>query len=161
MAYAIRPAVEEDLSALLALYRAYHQELKGFGMNYDLREENLEKVFQVRIKSRLILTAVAEDESGALSGFVFCSILRLGQEYLCDGAASVGYLNDLYVAPDARRQALAARLSAYAEGWLRENGVTAMELQVLGQNRSGQAFWAKQGMQPIGMLCYKPLSQDE
>ena len=68
------------------------------------REEELERVLPLRIRSRLILTELALDGDGAPVGFVFCSILRLANEYLCQGSASVGYLNDLYVSPALRRK---------------------------------------------------------
>lgn len=153
----IRPGRTEDLEPLLALYGDYHRGLLDVGMNYDLNEETLPRVMENRLRSRLILTAVAEDEAGCLRGFVFCSILRLAPEYTCREQTSVGYLNDLYVVPEARHQGLAQKLTAYAEGWLREQEVTVMELQVLGQNKKAQAFWQKQGMEPIGLLCCKYL----
>lgn len=157
MELTIRQGNTEDLQALLGLYREYHQGLLDVGMNYDLNEEVLPRVMENRIRSRLILTAVAEDEKGMLCGFVFCSILRLAPEYLCRGESSVGYLNDLYVAPSARHQGLAQKLTAYAESWLKEQGVDIMELQVLGKNANAQEFWKKQGMEPIGTLCCKYL----
>ena len=157
MEWNIRQGTAEDLEQLLALYHDYHQDLLEVGMNYDLNEENLSRVMQNRLRSRLILTAVAEDEQGSLQGFVFCSILRLAPEYLCRGEASVGYLNDLYVAPKARRRGLAQRLTDYAENWLREQEVSVMELQVLGKNEKAQSYWKKQGMETIGFLCCKYL----
>ena len=157
MELTIRQGTAEDLEQLLRLYHDYHNGLLEVGMNYDLNEENLSRVMQNRLRSRLILTAVAEDEAGCLQGFVFCSILRLAPEYTCRGEASVGYLNDLYVAPVARGQGLARKLTAYAENWLREQEVSVMELQVLGKNEKAQEFWKKQGMEPIGLLCCKYL----
>ena len=157
MELTIRQGTAEDLEQLLALYHDYHNGLLEVGMNYDLNEENLSRVMQNRLRSRLILTAVAEDEAGCLQGFVFCSILRLAPEYTCRGEASVGYLNDLYVAPAARHQGLARKLTAYAETWLREQEVSVMELQVLGKNETAQEFWKQQGMEPIGLLCCKYL----
>ena len=139
MEYTIRPAAAEDLPRLLDLYRAYFRGLLERGMNYELNEETLPRVLETRIRSRLILTAVAEDETGALLGFVFCSILRLSQEFLCRGQGSVGFLNDLYVDPAARRQGLARGLTAYAEDWLRENGIERLELQVLPGNAGARA----------------------
>lgn len=153
----IRPGTAEDLPQLLALYREYHEGLLRVGMNYDLNEDTLPRVLENRLRSRLILTAVAQEETGRLLGFVFCSILRLSPEYLCRGEGSVGYLNDLYVAPEARRRGLAGRLNAYAEQWLKEQGVTVMELQVLGKNEQAQQFWKQQAMEPIGLLCCKYL----
>jgi len=157
MELTIRQGTAEDLEQLLRLYYDYHNGLLEVGMNYDLNEENLPRVMQNRLRSRLILTAVAEDEAGALRGFVFCSILRLAPEYTCRGETSVGYLNDLYVAPEARHQGLARKLTSYAENWLREQEVSVMELQVLGKNEKAQEFWKQQGMEPIGLLCCKYL----
>lgn len=157
MELTIRPGTTEDLSRLLTLYGDYHRGLLEVGMNYDLNEQQLPRVMENRLRSRLILTAVAEDEAGELQGFVFCSILRLAPEYVCRGETSVGYLNDLYVAPAARHQGLAGRLTAYAEQWLRSQEVSVMELQVLGQNQAAQQFWKQQGMEPIGLLCCKYL----
>ena len=157
MELTIRQGTAEDLEQLLRLYHDYHNGLLEVGMNYDLNEETLSRVMQNRLRSRLVLTAVAENETGVLQGFVFCSILRLAPEYTCRGEASVGYLNDLYVAPEARHHGLAQKLTAYAENWLREQEVSVMELQVLGKNEKAQEFWKKQGMEPIGLLCCKYL----
>ena len=157
MELTVRQGTAEDLEQLLRLYHDYHNGLLEVGMNYDLNEETLPRVMQNRLRSRLVLTAVAEDGEGNLQGFVFCSILRLAPEYTCRGEASVGYLNDLYVAPAARGQGLARKLTAYAENWLREQEVSVMELQVLGKNEKAQEFWKKQGMEPIGLLCCKYL----
>ena len=157
MELTVRQGTAEDLEQLLRLYHDYHNGLLEVGMNYDLNEETLPRVMQNRLRSRLVLTAVAEDGEGNLQGFVFCSILRLAPEYTCRGEASVGYLNDLYVAPGARGQGLARKLTAYAENWLREQEVSVMELQVLGKNENAQEFWKKQGMEPIGLLCCKYL----
>lgn len=157
MELTIRQGTAEDLEQMLRLYHDYHNGLLEVGMNYDLNEETLPRVMQNRLRSRLVLTAVAEDGEGSLQGFVFCSILRLAPEYTCRGEASVGYLNDLYVAPGARGKGLARKLTAYAENWLREQEVSVMELQVLGKNEKAQEFWKKQGMEPIGLLCCKYL----
>ena len=97
----------------------------------------------------------------ALLGFVFCSILRLSPEYLCQGAASVGFLNDLYVSPAARRQGLARRLTAFAETWLQENGINVMQLQILPGNAAAQAYWSGHGMTPVATICSKTLQSND
>ncbi len=157
MELTIRQGTAQDLPQLLRLYENYHQGLLEVGMNYDLNEETLPRVMENRLRSRLILTAVAENGAGELCGFVFCSVLRLAPEYVCRGESSVGYLNDLYVAPAARHQGLAQKLTQYAENWLKEQDISVMELQVLGKNANAREFWEKQGMEPIGTLCCKYL----
>ena len=117
-------------------------------------------MLRLRIRSRLILTELALDGDGAPAGFVFCSILRLGNEYLCQGSASVGYLNDLYVSPALRRRGAARALTARAEEWLREQGVPTMQLQVLRGNPAARAYWEGVGMRPVGTLYDKNLEKE-
>ena len=157
MAYTVREAVLEDLDALTALFQDYFADLKACGMNFDLRAEELPRVLRARIRSHLLLAAVAESEDGAIAGFVFGSILRLGAEYSCDGAASVGYINELYVTPAARRQGLSRRLADFCEDWLRGQGVTAVQAQVLTGNGAARAMWQARGMAPIGAIYEKKL----
>lgn len=155
--YVIRDAAEEDLDSLLTLYRPYYRELEGFGMNYELDEAQLPDVLRGKIKSRLLLAAVAEGEAGELAGFVFCAISRLGREHKCRGNNSIGFLQELYVVPEARRLGLASRLTEYAKDWLKRNGITAMSLEVLSGNPAGLAFWKRQGFVPVASVCQKNL----
>ena len=157
MAYLIREAAPEDLDSLTALYRSYFADLKACGMNFDLRAENLPRVLQARIRSHLLLAGVAEAEDGTIAGFAFASILRLGAEYSCGGAASIGYVNELYVAPAARRQGLSRRLADFCEDWLRGQGVTAVQVQVLAGNSAARAMWQARGMTPVGAIYEKKL----
>lgn len=157
MTYIIREASPEDLDTLVALYQDYFTDLKACGMNFDLRAENLPRVLQARIRSHLLLAAVAEAEDGTVAGFVFASILRLGAEYSCGGAASVGYINELYVTPAVRRQGLSRRLADFGEDWLRGQGVTAVQAQVLAGNSAAHTMWQARGMAPVGTLYEKKL----
>ena len=157
MTYTIREAVPEDLNALIALYPAYFAGLKTCGLSFDLRAENLPRVLETRIRSRLLLAAVAESEDGTIAGFAFASLQRLSAECSCGGAASVGYINELYVAPAARRQALSRRLMGFCEEWLRAQGVTAVQAHVLAENGAAQTMVQTYGMTPIGMIYEKKL----
>lgn len=155
--YIVRDAREEELDALLTMYRPYFRELEGFGMQYELDEEQLPGVLLGRIRSRLLLAAVAVGEDGELAGFAFCAISRLGREYRCQGRNSIGFLQELYVVPKARRLGLASRLVDYARDWLRGNGITAMSLEVLSGNPAALAFWKRQGFVPTAAVCYQNL----
>ena len=157
MTYAIREAVSEDLDALIALYPTYFAGLKTCGLSFDLMAENLPRVLEARIRSRMLLAAVAEAEDGAIAGFAFASLLRLSAECTCGGAASVGYINELYVTPAARRQGLSRRLADFCEDWLRGQGVTAVQAQVLTGNGAARAMWQARGMAPIGAIYEKKL----
>lgn len=157
MDYAVRAAREDDLDVLASLYQPYYRELEGFGMNYELDGEQLPDVLRGRIKSRLMLAGVAEGEDGKLYGFVFCAISRLGREYRCRGQGSIGFLQELYVVPAARRNGLASRLVDFARDWLRENGVKSLSLEVLCGNPAALAFWKRQGLVPLATICHQNL----
>lgn len=146
----IRTAAAEDLDALTALYRDYFQDLRQCGLTYDLNTEKLPGVLEARVRSRLVLAAVAEQESGEICGFVYCSVLRIGNEFLCNGSGSVGFVNDIYTAPGARNRGLSGRLLDYARQWLLEQGITAMEAQILTGNTASQVFFTKHGFAPTG-----------
>ena len=84
MAYTVRPAVEADLAALVPLFSAYLEALKGMGLRYTPRHEEIAELLATRVKSRRALLAVAE-EDGVLLGFVCAGLRRVGGEYLCEG----------------------------------------------------------------------------
>ncbi len=156
MGWTVRSAAEEDLDALLALYVSYFRELETFGMPFTLDRDALPGVLRAKIKSRLILAAVAEGD-GKLAGFCFCAISRLPKERRWRGEASAGFLEELYVVPEARRRGLASRLTDFAREWLRENQIGMITLEVLHGNPEGLAFWKKQGFAPVAAVCQQIL----
>lgn len=150
MNYSIRDAAPADLDPLVSLYHDYFQDLKRCGVPYELNAEKLAGVIETRIRSRLVLAAVAEREDGAVIGFLYCFIQRIGNEFLCNGSSSVGFINDLFVSKEARNQDVAAALLAYARRWLLDMGISAMEAHILSDNTASKAFFKKHGFGEIG-----------
>lgn len=156
MSYTIRPAVEADLEELVPLFSEYLGTLGDMGLRYDPRYEGVAELLESRVKSRRTLLAVAE-EDGVLQGFICAGLKRLGAEYLCEGAGAVGYVDDICVRGSARGRGIASALADYAEGWMAESGVGAVELHVLMENHAGAAFWESRGMEPVAALCHRKL----
>ncbi len=154
MAITIREATTDDIDGLTALYGEYFEELRPMGMYYTLDMATLPDVLSTRIRSRLVLTAVAEDGTG-LRGFVICTLSRLGREYKCEGSRFIGTMNELYVAADVRRRGVAGRLCDYGEAWLRERGAPGVQFQILRGNGASAELWRKRGADPVGTLYYK------
>lgn len=150
MNYSIRNAASEDLDVLVSMYKDYFGDLKACGITYELCGEKLAGVIETRIRSRLVLAAAAEDGAGTVIGFVYCSILRIGNEFLCNGSSSVGFINDIYVSEPARGQGVAAALLEYARQWLLDMDITAMEAQILTGNAASKAFFKKHGFGETG-----------
>lgn len=150
MNYSVRNAILEDLDILVSLYQDYFKDLKSCGITYELNNDKLAGVIETRIRSRLTLAAVAEREDGTIIGFVYCSILRIGNEFLCNGSSSVGFINDIYVSEQVRNQGIAASLLAYARKWLLDMDISAMEAQILVDNTASKAFFKKHGFGETG-----------
>ena len=58
---------------------------------------------------------------------------------------SFGFVSDVVVDEGWRGQGIGTELLARAKDWMRQKGITVVQLQVYTQNRRGAAFWAKQG----------------
>lgn len=150
MNYSIRNAAAEDLDTLVSMYNDYFEDLKSCGITYELNADKLAGVIETRIRSRLVLAAAAESSDGDVIGFVYCSILRIGNEFLCNGSSSVGFINDIYVSELARGQGVAGALLGYARQWLLDMDITAMEAQIITENSASKAFFKKHGFSEIG-----------
>ena len=56
-----------------------------------------------------------------------------------------GYIADLYVLPENRRQGLGSLLVAKALEWFKDNQISLVQLRAVIGNRPGVNFWEKQG----------------
>jgi len=144
MTYIIRAANVSDLSALTELYLVYSAELQKCGLQYQINVEEVPKVLNTRIKSRLFYVGIVQYDGG-VKGFIICSIAKIGREYLCEGSGQVGYVNGIYVNPSMRRIGCANALMDAAKVWLKECGVHSLELEVLSSNTAGKCFWERAG----------------
>ena len=148
MANIIRTANIDDLCVLTRLYLAYSEELQKCGLQYEINLEAVPEVLSTRIRSRLFFVGLALSDEKA-EGFIICSLVKIGREYLCEGSGQVGYVNDIYISPSMRRTGYAAALLDAAKAWLKECGVNSLELEVLHGNIGGKSFWERTGGREI------------
>ena len=66
-------------------------------------------------------------------------------------------ITDLGVRPGLRRQGIARRLVEEAQGWIRDRGVSRVEIQVASGNAEGQAFWRAMGYGELMDVLHKRL----
>ena len=86
--------------------------------------------------------SVPETAPGGLCGFlwvVLCHNNWTGEHY--------GYVNNLYILPARRGQALSDELLNYAESWFRERGVSKMRLTVTTSNLAACRLYGRMGYQ--------------
>jgi ribosomal protein S18 acetylase RimI-like enzyme len=156
----IRRMEERDLTAVAELYREMYREQKNFGMVMDFNEEAVSDMLAVQLKSRFFVSLVLEGETG-VRGFAVGSLMKTPTKYKLAGQTMIGFVQDVYVTPDARQGGAGARLVNALEAAFAEQGVSYVELHVLEGNEVGQRFWEKGGYRPVIRVMYKHLHEGE
>lgn len=83
---------------------------------------------------------VAERVDGGVVGYAI-----VGKTTSMLGPEPFGFVYDLWVAPEARRQGVARRLVAHASDWCRAQGCRRLKLEVAATNAAARAFYAANG----------------
>jgi ribosomal protein S18 acetylase RimI-like enzyme len=130
----IRQATAEDMPVLTGLWRAFQEEVPPPDYVPTDESQELGQVEQI-VRDEVALLA---ERDGAAVGLVLARMR--GPRW--------GYVTDLYVVPDARRQGIARELVAEAARLLRERGAEAIELEVQASNTRARAVYETWGFQP-------------
>jgi ribosomal-protein-alanine N-acetyltransferase len=120
----LRDYVPADFDALLAL----DQQCFAAGIAYTAAE------LKHYISRRRAFTIVADDEAGAIAGFLIADMQR-----------DYGWIVTIDTRADARRAGLGSRLMADAEERLRAAGATAIVLEVAVDNLAAVNFYKRLG----------------
>jgi GNAT superfamily N-acetyltransferase len=143
----VRHAREDDQEAVrdlwMALLEAQAELDDRMGVAEDARDR-WDNDFSVWLEDETSRIFVAETD--AVVGFV--SARRWGPPPIYRDEAEV-FLEELYVAPDARRQGLGSALVAAVRDWADALGAHRVRLSVLAANEAGRAFWAAQNAEPM------------
>jgi len=149
MTIAVRHADANDLDALADLFDAYRQFYKQPGDVSAARAFLAERI--VHAESVLLIAehaagsiepaaieraAIEPAAIGFLQLYPLFSSVRLGRTWL---------LNDLYVAPQARRLGVARTLLDAACAFAREGGALGLELETGSDNLTAQALYRSAG----------------
>jgi len=133
----VRSATPEDLPALARLfdaYRVFYQQPSDLdAATAFLREREAAGDSTV---------FVAEDEGGALLGFT-----QLYASLSSVSLARIYVLNDLYVAPAARRHGVAHALIEAAHAFARSRSAVRVSLETAHDNHGAQALYESLGYQ--------------
>ncbi len=133
--FTIRQATLSDLDALVPLFDAYRQFYRQ-PPDLDLARRFLAERFE-RSESVVFL---ALDAHGAAVGFT-----QLYPSFSSASAARILVLNDLFVAPPARRQGLGAALLDAAASFGRAAGAVRLTLSTEVTNEAAQTLYEAEG----------------
>ncbi len=135
----IRTATPDDLPLVRALWGAFSEEVPDAPWRDDDTEEDLAALEQA-IREDVVL--LADDDGLAVAA-------KTG--------ARLGFLDVLYVKPDARGTGIAAELVREAAVQLRERGAEVLELEVLQSNGAARAVYERWGFTPVELTLAAPL----
>jgi len=139
----IRPATAEDLPLVRELWQAFNEEIPDEPWREDDLAEDLAWL-EHAIRDEIVLLA-GEDGLAVAQ--------RKGER--------LGFLDVVYVRPEARRSGLAAQLVREVAARMRERGVEMLELEVLASNAEARAIYDRWGFKPVELKLGAPLAQLE
>lgn len=139
----IRPATADDLPLVRELWQAFNAEIPDEPWREDDLAEDLAWL-EHAIRDEIVLLA---GEDGLAVG------QRKGER--------LGFLDVVYVRPEARRSGLAAQLVREVAAQMRERGVEMLELEVLASNAEARAIYDRWGFKPVELKLGAPLAQLE
>ncbi len=152
----IRIARPSDLPVALSLWEALHREHEAQDDRYRLADDAAKRWatdFRTWTRSdadRLWLAFAEGQAVGLLTAHVY-------EAAPVFAPVAMIYVDDLYVAPQARRSGLARRLLDEACQWGTEVGATEIRAGVLASNPAGRAFWERQGATDFSVTVTLPL----
>lgn len=143
MSCQVRQATIHDLDTLVPLFDGYRQ---FYGKPAD--EGGARDFLAARFAHHQSMILLAQDAQGAGLGFTqlypLFSSVRMVRTYL---------LNDLFVAPHARRQGVAAALLRAAAAQARALGAASLSLSTALDNAPAQALYESLGWQRDRQFC--------
>ena len=139
----IRPATADDLPLVRELWQAFNAEIPDERWREDDLAEDLAWL-EHAIRDEIVLLA-GEDGLAVAQ--------RKGER--------LGFLDVVYVRPEARRSGLAAQLVREVAAQMREGGVEMLELEVLASNAEARAIYDRWGFKPVELTLGAPLAQVE
>jgi len=139
----IRTATADDLPLVRKLWQAFNAEIPDEPWREDDVEEDLAWLEQA-IREEIVLLA---DEDG------LAVARRKG--------AQLGFLEVVYVRPEARQGGIAAQLVREVVTRLREAGAEMLEMEVLASNVEARAIYERWGLKPVELTLAAPLAELE
>jgi ribosomal protein S18 acetylase RimI-like enzyme len=143
VAVVIRAASHDDLPLVRELWQAFNEEIPDEPWREDDLAEDLAWLEQA-VEEEIVLLA---DDAGL-------AVARRRGDRL-------GFLEVVYVRPDARRGGIAEQLVREVVTRLRAAGAEMLELEVLASNAEARAIYDRWGFKPVELTLGAPLAQLE
>lgn len=156
----IRRVEPRDEAAIARLWQA----LSDYHMQLDRRLPVPTRGAAAQYAARLLeqrddpfTRAFVAEVGGQVVGYVLGAVIDLQSDLF--EYVDTGFIADVYVDPEYRRQGIARRLVETITRWFTEQGVRHVEWQVAAANTDGIRFWEALGGQAITVRMRAGLDQ--
>jgi GNAT superfamily N-acetyltransferase len=140
----VRPARTEEIEEMMPLIRAYCEFYET-----EPKDEGIRKMFEILITDPSQGAVFIARADGTAVGFA-----TLDWKWSSLKGARIGYLEDLFVDPDARGKGIADALIEVCAGRCRELGMPAMSWQTAPDNLRAQQVYNRTGAEAETYLEY-------
>ncbi len=142
---------ETDAEAVMSFQReTYELNFPGFEATPEFLRDYRESL-RDGYRSRWEQMFVAELD-GRIVGFLWLAIMPTMTDL------RAGYIKNIYVVPELRRQGLGTRLMEKADEWFRQMGARTAQLSTSVCNEAALALYEKMGYKPVRVRMEKDLS---
>lgn len=151
----VRPAREDEIAEVVALWAEMYADQRAHGMALALRDDAAE-IWSRQLAGRLdapisvILVGEAIRADGSpepgLLGFLAAQTKRLPPQFAAE-RPKVGFISELFVRPAERRHRVGRALVDAAFAWFARAEVGSIELHVLVHNTAARSFWHDMGFE--------------
>ncbi|MFW5918086.1 MAG: GNAT family N-acetyltransferase [Haloferacaceae archaeon] len=142
----VREATTEDVEAIRAVAIDSLAASYGHALDETLIEAAIDRWYD----PEGLAAEIADDESLFVVGLEDGAVVAFAQSYVIDRRRTVGQIDWLHVAPDARGRGLGTQLLARLEQELIERGAERLEGRVLEANEDGGEFYERHGFDLVG-----------
>lgn len=150
----VRKCKKEDLTKVANLWKEFMQYNKQFNDSFEINDK-AKDFFSVEVLDKISNSnnhlTVAEQDNDII-GFCYSYISKKPKYY---NLGKFGFIGDLYVIPEYRRQKVGNALVNDALDFFRENKISQIELLVAVRNEATIKFWESLGFEHLLTWMYK------
>ena len=144
----IRRARPDDQEQLGALWQAFLEEQATLDSRFAIAEDAMERwnndyLLWLEDETHRIYAAEPEE---SIVGLVTAH--RWGPPPIYEPSSEV-YLDEIYVAPEARREGIGSQLVAAVRHWAESLGADRLRMRTVAANEAARSFWDRQEATPF------------